>query len=189
MRGTVKLLLYIASIQLFSFHANATFVPPDQIRSDYSSYGAEDANMTKQEFDDMIKVAQDYYEPIVQSHGGRLNISGRWDDDTPNARASQFFFFWNVEMFGGLARHPKMTKDGFMMVICHELGHHLAGFPFVPGGGGFLPTWAANEGQSDYFAAHSCAPNLWGDEKSINASFKGQIHKIAEEGCDAAWGK
>jgi hypothetical protein len=32
-------------------------------------------------------------------------------------------------MFGGLARHELVTDDGFMMVVCHETGHHLGGAP------------------------------------------------------------
>jgi Zn-dependent protease with chaperone function len=53
-------------------------------------------------------------------------------------------------MFGGLARDPLVTKDGFSAVICHEIGHHIAGAPRK----GF--SWASNEGQADYFATTKC---------------------------------
>ena len=48
---------------------------------------------------------------------------------------------WVVAMFGGLARRPEVTKDAFQFVVCHEVGHHLAGWPFAY-------DWASNEGQS-----------------------------------------
>ena len=32
-----------------------------------------------------------------------------------------------IELNGGLARRPEVSSDGFTMVICHELGHFLAG--------------------------------------------------------------
>ena len=55
-----------------------------------------------------------------------------------------------------------MTPDGFALVLCHELGHHLAGNPRVQ-------AWAANEGQSDYFSTQSCARELWSGETAENA--------------------
>ena len=165
----------------------ATFMPPDQMRAQILRFGTEDANMTRVEFDEIIAKADALYQPIVSSHGANLIIDANWDSDVPNARASQFFRTWGVEMFGGLARHPKMTKDGFAMVLCHELGHHLAGFPFVDGGDFFLPVWAANEGQSDYFAAHECAPRLWRDDIELNATFVDQVEPIAKDECDLVW--
>jgi len=32
-----------------------------------------------------------------------------------------------IHMFGGLARHPLMTEDAFLLVACHEFGHHYGG--------------------------------------------------------------
>ena len=56
-------------------------------------------------------------------------------------------------MYGGLARHQAVTEDGFLLVICHELGHHIGGAPKIAG---FFNKWASNEGQSDYFATMKC---------------------------------
>ena len=78
-----------------------------------------------------------------------LNLTVYGLTNTVNANASQRGRTWIVNMYGGLARRPEITPDGFAMVLCHELGHHMGGFPFVSG-------WAANEGQSDLFATLSC---------------------------------
>lgn len=171
----------------FTQNSNGTFIPPEDIKNPYQVFSARDANMTEQEFRDVIEKARRFYEPIVRSHGGNLTIQGHWDDDTLNANASQFFTTWNVNMYGGLARHPEMTLDGFAMVLCHELGHHLAGFTFRKGFGGFGGTWAANEGQSDYFAAHSCSRVLWEDELAENAKHRATVPPMVQESCDAAW--
>jgi hypothetical protein len=56
-------------------------------------------------------------------------------------------------MFGGLARHSSVTTDGFALVLCHELGHHIGGAPKKRN---TLNPWAGSEGQSDYFATHKC---------------------------------
>lgn len=186
LRKTLSLLA-VTGCFLFATSAFATFIDPKDIKNPYQVFSHRDANMTEQEFNDVIEKARTFYEPIVASHGGKLQINGKWGDDTLNAYAQQFFGTWSVNMFGGLARHPEMTLDGFAMVLCHELGHHLAGFSFRKGFGGFGGTWAANEGQSDYFAAHSCARELWKDETAVNASFIGQIPESATASCDANW--
>ena len=66
-------------------------------------------------------------------------------------------------MYGGLARRAEVTEDGFAMVLCHELGHHVSlyGAPgslppdptctecrlrYVPGGYGEI-------GDKEYLAA------------------------------------
>ncbi|MCB0378907.1 MAG: hypothetical protein KDD33_10475, partial [Bdellovibrionales bacterium] len=165
--------------------AFAKFIPDEDIKNKLQRFSAENANMTQQEFNQAMDTAQQIYGPIISSLGGRLNIRGDWNDDTPNASAQQFFGTWMVNMYGGLARHPEMTLDGFHMVICHELGHHLAGYPFT--GGGFGGVWAANEGQSDYFAAQVCAPKLWGEDHDTNATFRPGVHPTVAQACDSTW--
>ena len=186
LRKTLSNVAAIIGCILVSQVASGTFIPTEDIKNPYQVFSARDANMTKQEFDNVVEKARVFYGPIVTAHGGKLKINGRWDDDTLNANASQFFGTWNVNMYGGLARHPEMSLDGFAMVLCHEMGHHLAGFTFRKGGG-FGGTWAANEGQSDYFAAHSCSRELWKDDLAHNATFKTKIPQIAIDSCDAAW--
>ncbi len=66
------------------------------------------------------------------------------------------------------------------MVLCHELGHHLGGFPFVS-------SWAADEGQSDYFATHACPSLLWGDDMVGNAAARAQIPATPKMQCDAVY--
>lgn len=184
-----KTLFVIGTIMglLISQVAFGTFIDPKDIKNPYQVFSERDANMTQTEFNQVIEKARRFYEPIVSSHGGRLIINGYWDDDTLNANASQFFNRWNVNMYGGLARHPEMTLDGFAMVLCHEMGHHLAGFTFRKGFGGFGGTWAANEGQSDYFAAHSCARELWKDDHKLNATYKNKIPAEVVQDCNDVW--
>jgi hypothetical protein len=105
-------------------------------------------------FNDIIEKAQAIYGPIVAQHGGVLNITGNWSDSTVNAYANRNGDTWEVAMFGGMARRNEITKDGFALVLCHEIGHHLAGYPNYAG------QWAANEGNSDYYATAGCASKL-----------------------------
>lgn len=186
LRKTLSFLFALTAVVSFTQVASGEFIDPKDIKNPYQVFSERDANMTKAEFDGAIEKARQFYEPIVRSHGGRLVINGRWTDDTLNANASQFFGTWNINMYGGLARHPDMTLDGFALVLCHELGHHLAGFTFRKGGG-FGGTWAANEGQSDYFATQSCARELWASETAENAKYRGKVVPTVERACNEMW--
>ncbi len=187
LRKTLSLLGATVGVLLISQAAFGTFIDPKDIKNPYQVFSERDANMTQAEFNAVIAKAKSFYEPIIASHGGRLVVNAKWDDDTLNASAMQLFGTWTVNMYGGLARHPEMSLDGFAMVLCHEIGHHLAGFTFRKGFGGFGGTWAANEGQSDYFAAHSCARELWKDETELNATFKTEIPESVVARCDSIW--
>jgi hypothetical protein len=120
----------------------------------YIPVGTKSAGgITEAQFNAVITKLEDIYVPIASNMGGKLKIARKWDDGTVNANASRFFSSWSVNMYGGLARHETITADGFALVLCHEIGHHIGGAPKVSN---FLMTWASNEGQSDYFATAKC---------------------------------
>lgn len=123
---------------------NDIYIPVDAIRS---------GGLTEEQFNAVIDKIEAIYAPIVDDMGGKLKINRKWTDGTANANATRFFGTWTVNMYGGLARHETITEDGFALVLCHELGHHLGGAPKV---GMFLNKWASNEGQADYFATLKC---------------------------------
>ena len=74
---------------------------------------------------EIIQNIEDYYAPIVASQGGRLVIEKRWDDPTVNAYAQQSGRIWKVTMFGGLARRPEVTADGFAISFEHDYADNL----------------------------------------------------------------
>lgn len=130
-----------------------TFMPDNTLHLEDGSFRA---NITNAEFDEVITRAELVYRPIVQKFGANLQIVRKWDDPTVNAYAEQSGNVWRVTMFGGMARRPEVTADGFALVLCHEIGHHLGGFPYYGD-----REWASNEGQSDYFASLECAKKIW----------------------------
>lgn len=82
-----------------------------------------------------------------------------------NASAQRMGSTWVVNMYGGLARHNEITIDGFALVLCHEIGHHLGGAPKY---GGFN-TWGTNEGGSDYFATLKCLRRIFQNDDNTKA--------------------
>ena len=144
------------------------------------------ANLTEAQFNTLINQVIGIYAPLASSHGGNLRGVPNWKDSTVNAYAEQNGSDWTVQMFGGLARRAEVSPDGFSLVICHEVGHHLGGFPYYDAQSG---DWAAVEGQADYFATQACAHALWGNAKTENAAFRANVPVSAKAKCDRSWSK
>ncbi len=116
-------------------------------------------DMTEEDFNRIIdEIAFPYYE-FAKRNGGNLVIQRNWLSDVVNADVDRAGNDWLVRLHGGLARRPEITMDGFSFLVCHELGHHFAGFPFYPIEEGAY--WAAAEGQADYFSNNICLKNYF----------------------------
>lgn len=169
--------LVFALVPVLSYGTNRTTFMPDN-----NLYLEDNVNLvqnvTQSDFNSVIDLAYKFYAPIVKRLGGNLVIKKLWSDSTVNAQTSRQGNNWVIEMFGGLARRPEVTKDGFALVLCHEIGHNLGGFPYVQ-------DWASAEGQSDYYSTHACAKYLWQSEGDNGAS--SEIGYYGRTLCDNAW--
>ena len=132
----MKWQLSILVVFVFSFHSQAeqfleraSFLPPNDLHLEDDLH-TKDANMTEAEFNQIVDQVGAFYGPVVAHHGAQLTMLKNWQATMVNAYANQEGNNWVVAMFGGLARRPEITPDGFALVVCHELGHHLAGYPF-----------------------------------------------------------
>jgi hypothetical protein len=159
------------TLLLASFGAHAEpfcqFMPKNDMRI---PVGAEFANsaMTEQTFNKILNRVEATYQNIVTKNGGQLAIQRLWSEEEVNAYADREGSVWKIYMFGGMARHPQITEDGFSLIACHELGHHLGGTPHYDG------VWATNEGQSDYWATLKCARRIWAEDN--NGSIMSRIN-------------
>lgn len=108
---------------------------------------------------DYRKIGADFYlrfAPMVFSDGfyliPELDWSNRWILGGSRLEGRNF----HVYFAGGMARMPGMGRLGMAFVLCHELGHLLAGEPKQ------LPAseseWASVEGQADDWAVRVCLP-------------------------------
>lgn len=147
---------------------------PDNTLSRYDNINQ--TNIAEVEFNSILDKVENIYKPIFKQFGATFVLERAWDDSTVNAYADQQGNNWIVHMYGGMARRQEMNVAGFALVACHEIGHHLGGFPFYSDS-----SWAANEGQSDYFANFVCAKKVLGGLPldSINANARAK--------CDSAW--
>lgn len=143
----------------FSQKNVAKFMPDNNL-SDSPNF--KTGSVTESDFEEVINSAEYIYRPIFAYHGLELVVEKDWSDDTVNAYASRDVEIARISFFGGLARRPEVTKEGFALVVCHEIGHHLAGYPFYP------QMWAANEGNSDFYSTASCARKIFSSYSGIN---------------------
>ncbi|MDO8803147.1 MAG: hypothetical protein Q7R35_01835 [Elusimicrobiota bacterium] len=153
------------------------FLPPNDLKIPVGS--VDDKGIIEAQFNDVINAVEKIYKPIVAAQGKVLQINRLWTNATVNANASQSGNKYLVNMYGGLARHETITMDGFALVVCHELGHHLGG---APKGG-----WASNEGQSDYYANLQCLKRVFSDEASLAFTRMSAGDEVAEKGCEAMY--
>lgn len=110
------------------------------------------------QFNAVLDKVERVYAPVVAARGATLVIERKWEDPTVNASAVQYGDTWVINMYGGLARHQAVTAEGFALVACHEVGHHLGGYP--------KNAWATNEGGADYFATLKCMRQVAGSGAS-----------------------
>lgn len=139
--------------------------------------------ITEEQFHSIIDEIEGIYAPIVASEPSAptLRVVRNWTDGTVNAYAQQVGKEWRVSMFGGLARHATVTADGFALVVCHELGHHIGGAPRKASA--WASAWASNEGQSDYFATLKCLRRVWNDENNTEVISSMEIPADLKEKC------
>jgi hypothetical protein len=143
--------------------------------------GASFAGVDQKSFNAVIDRIEPIYRKIISQKGANLVVERRWTDPTVNAYAQQEGNTWKVTMFGGLARHKQTTADGFALVLCHELGHHLAGAPLYSNRGG----WASTEGESDYFGSLKCLRRAWQGDKNTEIVKKLNVPASVSKRCDA----
>lgn len=120
------------------------------------------SEIKKERFSFFLKWVEGVYRPLFsQKFNKVLTIEGQWEETEVNAHATRDLEDNPiVEVPGGLARHPLLTEDGFLLIICHELGHFLGGAPKMLRGESKKVGWSSAEGQADYFAANKCFKTL-----------------------------
>lgn len=179
--SALSMTMFLSSAFANDIHRKTGCFPKNNLR--ISKYAKDTNGMTEDKFLSIIKRVSDAYSSIVQSKGGTLNMVNNWDDETVNAYADRDGNTWSVHMFGGLARDPHITDDGFMLVVCHETGHHLGGAPKYGGGS----DWAANEGQADYFGALKCLKRVLDKDDNIGIVSKMTVDDEATKKCQMVY--
>lgn len=174
--------LLLALISLGTTAVQAMILPENKLHlEDHILFSG---NITESDFYNRTESAIELWRPVARAYGVTLRAETDWRGSTVNAYAEQRGTQWIISMFGGLARRPEITPDGFSLVVCHELGHHFAGYYFFGSG---ASRKMGVEGSSDYFASQVCAPLLWQNDLAINRSFRATADAATRRECNTAW--
>lgn len=138
--------------------------------------------ITEQQFNQVLDRIERIYKDDVQRMGDTLKINRLWKDGTVNASAQRSGKTQVLNMYGGLARHPTTTIEGFALVACHEFGHHNGGAPKM---GGFMGAWATNEGGADYFATLKCLRRFFAEDDNAAILKDLDLDPVATSACEA----
>lgn len=148
-------------------------------------------NIVEKDFWELIDVVHKIYQPIFSSL--RLEndeavswwIEADWSakDRTLKARKEKVYPYgwnrWTVKVNGGIARDIRMTKEGFILGLCHEIGHLLGGYPFIDED--TSERKYSTEGQADYYATYVCARKVFSQYKPKR---KGEDNAICKKNFD-----
>lgn len=178
--SALSMTMSLSSVFACDIHGKTGFMPENNLS--ISKYDKASNGMTEKTFLSIIARVSEVYAPIVASKGATLEMNNNWDDGTVNASANQIGKVWHVNMYGGLARHPLITNDGFMLVVCHETGHHLGGAPKYSG-----EEWATNEGQADYFGSLKCMKRVLEKDDNVAIVAKMTIDAEATKQCQSVY--
>lgn len=149
------------------------FLPANDVRI---PAGAAAGGISEADYNAVLDRVEQVYAPIVAARGARLQIRRGWKEASLQTYSERWGNTWGIRVYGALARHPAMTKEGFALAVCHEVGHHLGGYPLW--GQGFL---ASNEGQADYFAASKCLRRV------LPATADGAADPVVTAACASAF--
>ncbi len=180
----LRLLLFLSFI---SHHALGTILPENSLTIPLSE---KNEGLTEAQYNKVIDKVEGVYRDIVEDHSMKLTINRLWQDPRVNAGTTKKGSEIILNMYGGYARHPSLTEDGYALVMCHELGHHLGGPPkkiFDSGKVG----WPSVEGQADYFATLKCLRKIFRKDDNKLAIAGIEIPPLVKEKCgsifEEAW--
>lgn len=157
-----KSLISLTSL-ILSLPSLASILPPNNL-----AIGISDKNegLTEAQYYEVINKVEKVYAPIVKSMGKKLTIKRLWENPRVNAGTLRNGKEIIINLYGGYARHPYVTEDGYALVICHELGHHLGGSPQKTTQEG-SSIWPSTEGQADYFATLKCLRKVFRHDDNV----------------------
>ena len=159
----------------------AGFLPENSMSIPMGTFAI--GGLTEEQFNGVLDRVERIFTPDVTKVGDVLKIKRLWTDATVNASAMRSGNTEVINMYGGLARHPAITVEGFALVACHELGHHQGGAP--KSGGWFGNDWATNEGGSDYYASLKCLRRFFAEDDNAAIIATANIDPVADAACAA----
>ena len=159
------------------------FLPKNSLYIAEAADPSRATGISHAEFDEILNRIRDEYSAEIAHRGGRFRIERDWSNGEVNAYADRDGRNWIIRMFGGMARYPSMTYDGYMAVACHETGHQVGGVPKFSGG-----DWASVEGEADYYASLKCLKRIFARDDNAKILALRRVDPLAIRQCEREHG-
>ncbi|EQC45544.1 hypothetical protein [Bacteriovorax sp. Seq25_V] len=140
-----------------------------------------ESGLSEIEFHLTLDKFEKVWAPIIQEkYNKKLIVERDWKNARVNAHATRDDQDNPmIVVRGGLARHPDITPDGLLLMLCHELGHHYGGAPKIFRGNTDRRSWSSAEGQADYFATSKCMPKIIEqDDSQVPESVQKSVEQV-----------
>lgn len=141
-----------------------------------------DQGISEADFNVVLDKIVAIYDPIVQSHGFKLQFNRLWPDGTVNSDTDTEGDTWVINSYGGLARYKGITMDAYAGVACHELGHHLGGAPVFDDG-----SEMSIEGEADYHVGTKCLRKYFAADNNVQLMQGVTVDPLVVSKCTAAF--
>ncbi len=141
---------------------------------------AQGAGLTEDQYHFILQKTFRLFEQPVAATGYKFEIPADWKYSEVNAFADHMIpGTFRVLIAGGLARFPLMTMDALATVACHEVAHHMGGYPKYKA----QMSWSSYEGQADYWGTMRCLRLFFQDEDNEAIVSQKQYPAVVEEKC------
>ena len=108
----------------------------------------------------IANIISSFSAEIESTHHLPLDVRYSWSIDTFQALGGRLENTVEFTFYGGLLT-GEMDEDTLKVVVCHELGHVLGGYPEVPD---YPYPKNSVEGQADYFATAKCLKRVFAND-------------------------
>lgn len=141
--------------------------------------------MSQQRFLEILSWFESQYSELIREKGATLKIISDWEETLANAFAQREGNVWIIRVLGGMARHHFVTEDAFILLLCHEMGHHVGGAP--KSSTLFSTSWSSNEGQADYYASLKCMRKLLSSQDNMRIIQNTQVPTTVRSRCSTSF--
>lgn len=121
-----------------------------------SAFADSSDGVSEKDFNHIAEIISRIYSPKFKATKENFDVIASWVSPQKNASAEMDEEGRLITLHGGAARLKGMSFDVFLIIACHEVGHHLGGAPYKPVTGSRLSWMSSTEGQADYFATSKC---------------------------------
>lgn len=168
-----------AALSFSALADNCEFLPKNNLKIPIT---IKNQGISEEEYHTVINKVLTVYGPTAARSGNSIQVNRLWESERVNAGTLKEDNNWVINLYGGFARHRETTADGYALVICHEIGHHIGGAPKK-----VSPSWSSNEGQADYFATLKCLRNVFEKDDNIEIVKDKNPPEIIKEECSKSF--